>query len=224
MKARGDEVTPISAGADIAFSGPFGTLTSEVIRMAAMKLGARSLAAVAMAWLGLAPGCYSMTPHRAEVAKKATPHDCTATIEEVFARSGFVQVPTPPKLSMLFTARTSGPYSSFLSTNAGVGVTVRQKAGDQGVCQVTIEALSPDVNCPGSMNGPSGTLNCQRQGSPIEPAVWSSSGGPATLLPCPTVPQPTCELTYAPGEENDRAVDELARRVQVALGGAGEVH
>jgi hypothetical protein len=32
-----------------------------------------------------------------------------------------------------------------------------------------------------------------------------------------------CKMSYAPGKENDAAVDELARRVQIALGGEGRV-
>jgi hypothetical protein len=33
-----------------------------------------------------------------------------------------------------------------------------------------------------------------------------------------------CELSYAPGEDNDAAVDELARRVKVALGPSARVN
>jgi hypothetical protein len=186
--------------------------------MAASRFGGRTLAVLAAASLGLAAGCYSATPHVAQVASSAAPRECSAAIADVFARSGFVQVTTPPKMSMLFTARVTGPYNSFLGTNTAVGVTFRQGTD---TCDVTIEAVSPDVDCPPPQNGTSGTLNCQRAdtGSIVTP-----NGVLSPLLPlCPTVPQPTCELTYAPGADNDAAVDELARRVRIALGGEGRV-
>ena len=41
---------------------------------------------------------------------------------------------------------------------------------------------------------------------------------------CPVVPSIMCELTPAPGADNDAAVDELARRVQAALGPSGRVN
>jgi len=186
--------------------------------MAASRFGGRTLAALAAAALGLAAGCYSATPHHAQVASSASPRECSAAIVDVFARSGFVQVATPPKMSMLFTARVTGPYNSFLSTNTAVGVTFRQ--GTE-TCDVTIEAVSPDVDCPAPLNGTSGTLNCQRADMPL--LVTPNAASSATVPLCPIVPQPNCELTYAPGADNDAAVDELARRVQLALGGEGRV-
>jgi hypothetical protein len=190
--------------------------------MASPKLGARRLAVLAMAPLALAVGCYSTTPHRAEVASSATAHDCGAVIADVFARSGFIELPTPPNLTMFFAARTTGPYSSFLSTGAGVGVTLQQR--DQDACHVTLEALSPDASCPGTQGGLSGTLNCRQLNAPGTPALAAPGYGVSSEPPCPVVGPPICELTSAPGRSNDAAVDELARRVQIALGGGAHVN
>ncbi len=44
------------------------------------------------------------------------------------------------------------------------------------------------------------------------------------LPACPMTGTFACRLSYAPGEENDAAVDELARRVRVALGGGAHVN
>jgi hypothetical protein len=222
MKALGDEVTPISAGADIAFPARFGTLIREVIRMAAMNLGARSLATLAIAWLGLGAGCYSTTPHRVQVAAGAKPRDCSATIADVFARSGFIQLSAPKDVSMFFGARTSGPYSSFLTTGAGVGVTIDSASAAAGFCSVTIEAMSPDASC-SDAHVP---LACG--GGAMDPVTGTrfavSNGNASGLPPCPIVGSLACSFSNAPGDENDAAVDELARRVRVALDGEGEVN
>jgi hypothetical protein len=224
MAGGGDQTPRYRAENDIARRVAPGTLVLEVIRMAALHHGGRTLAALAAVSLGLAAGCYSATPHRAQVASNAAPRECSAAVADVFARSGFVQVATPPKMSMLFTPRTSGPYSSFLSTNTAVGVTLRPGLGAD-TCEVTIEALSPDVDCPPPPNGTSGTLNCQRQDSPMHLTPNGPGfGASPSMSACPTVPQPNCPLTYAPGADNDAAVDELARRVQVALGSEGHVN
>lgn len=191
--------------------------------MTAPKPVARMLALFALASANLALGCYSTTPHRAQIATKATPRDCAEAISDVFTRSGFIQLPTPPKLTMFFATRTAGPYSSFLSTGSGVGVTLRHEHSNESVCHVTIEALSPDVGCPGSQTGPSGTLNCRRLGEPGSPIVGISYGA-SYETPCPVVPGPMCELSYAPGADNDAAVDELARRLQAALGPSARVN
>jgi hypothetical protein len=194
--------------------------------MASSQFGARTLALLALGWLGMGAGCYSTTPYRVQVATRAAAGECVDAVTDVFSRSGFIQLPTPWNLSMLFAARTGGPYSSFLSTGSGIGVTVRhdengENGGNgEGMCRVTLEALSPDAGCPGSDSGPSGTLNCQRQGIPPEPPGY----GGMTQSPCPVVPAPICELTSAPGADNDAAVDELARRVQAALGSHGRVN
>lgn len=177
------------------------------------------LALLALGWLGMAAGCYSTTPHRAQVARMVAASECADTVSDVFARSGFIQLPTPRNLSMLFSARAGGPYSSFLSTGSGVGVTVHHDDDAEGFCHVTIEALSPDAGCAGDKTGPSGTLNCQRQGAPSTPAAAASDE-----LLCPVVPALMCELTSAPGADNDAAVDELARRVQAAFGPSGRVN
>jgi len=198
----------------------------KLMRMASPKFGARRLALLALGSvlsLALSAGCYSMTPHRAQVAANANHHDCADAITDVFERSGFVQLPAPRKLSMLFGARMGGPYSSFLSTGSGVGVTIHNDEG-AGLCHVTLEALSPDVGCAGSDTGPSGTLNCQVQGAPGAPARISYTGGVTNQPFCPVVPSTICELTSAPGADNDAAVDELARRLQAALGPSGRVN
>jgi hypothetical protein len=223
MAGGGDQTPLYRAENDIARRVSPGTLVFEVFGMAALRHGGRTLAALAAASLGLAAGCYSATPHRAQVASNAAPRECSAAVADVFTRSGFIQVATPPKVSMLFTARTSGPYSSFLSTNTAVGVTLTQPDGE-GTCQVTIEALSPDVDCPPPPNGTSGTLYCQPHNAPMLGSRDSAGYGVSPpMAACPVVPQPNCPLTYAPGAENDAAVDELAHRVQVALGTEGHV-
>jgi len=190
--------------------------------MAALRFGGRTLATLAAAALGLC-GCYATTPHRAEVASSSTPSRCATMVADVLTRSGFVQVARPPQLSMLFAARTTGPYSSFLTTGSGVGVMLTGNDVGSGWCHVTLEAVSPDASCPATLGGTSGTLNCQKATDPTP--VVGGLGGQVSAQPlCPTVPQAMCELTYAPGAENDAAVDELARRVQLALGPAATVN
>ncbi|HSZ82434.1 MAG TPA: hypothetical protein VLA14_09135 [Polyangia bacterium] len=180
--------------------------------MASPKLGARLVSLLALSWLGL--GCYSTTPHRVQVATATAPKQCATAIADVFARSGFVQLPTPHNWSMFFGPRLGGPYSSFLATGSGIGVTLQNEGGEAGTCHVTLEALSPDVDCPGSRSGPSGTLNCLRAGMPPD---GSNGTGPSATPLCPIVPSMMCELSSAPGDDNDAAVDELARRLRAAL-------
>jgi hypothetical protein len=170
-----------------------------------------------VAWALWAGGCYATTPHRAEVAAVARPNDCTAAVEDVFSRSGFIEVQTPANLSMLFSPRVVGPYSPFLGTGVGVGVTIAQVG--TGTCHVTLEALSPDAGC-AEEHAP---LSCGGMGEVRTTAV--PGAGPASLPPnhladgpderCPFTPPPMCTLSYAPG--NDATIDELARRVREAL-------
>jgi hypothetical protein len=186
--------------------------------MASPKLGARLVSLLALSWLGL--GCYATTPHRAQVESVATADECSAAIAEVFARSGFVQLPTPRNWSMFFGPRVGGPYSSFLATGSGIGVNLQTDREHTGACHVTIEALSPDIGCPGSQSGPSGTLNCRRADMPGD---GSHGVGPSSTPMCPVVPTMTCELSSAPGGDNDAAVDELARRVRAMLNPSARV-
>jgi hypothetical protein len=191
--------------------------------MSASKLGARSLSMLAVM---IGAGCYSTTPHKAQVAAIAMPRTCVSAIADVFAKSGFVQLPTPPDLSMFFTARTSGPYSSFLRTGTGVGVKLDAATDGAGTCNVTIEALSPDVDCPDAhaplaciAPGKGPIMMDPISGMPLTPTMRNGGGMPA----CPNMGTFACRLSYAPGEENDAAVDELARRVRVALGADAHV-
>jgi hypothetical protein len=191
--------------------------------MAALRFGGRTLAALAMASLGLAAGCYATTPHTAQVASGRTPSQCANVVAEVMARSGFVQVARPPGLSMLFAARTTGPYTSFLTTGAGVGVMLTGDDHGGGSCQVMLQAVSPDVDCADSHTPLAcgfGSDMIAVTGESVAVPQGNASGSP----PCPIVRPLTCELSYAPGADNDAAVDELARRVRVALGSAATVN
>jgi hypothetical protein len=197
--------------------------------MASSRLGARLLPRFAAGLFALS-GCYATTPHKAEIASQASSQgDCAKTVAEVFDHSGFVQLPTPAHWSMFFAIRTTGPYSSFLRTGAGVGVNVNQPGEGAGTCHVTIEALSPDANCPEGhtpliCDGPNGGVwtNAVVGGPAVGDARPAAPGTPRQ--PCPVVPPLTCEMSYAPGSDNDAAVDELARRVQVALGPTARVN
>jgi len=183
----------------------------KVDPMASPKLGARLVSLLALSWLGL--GCYSTTPHRAQVESVATPQECSTAIADVFARSGFVQLPTPHDWSMFFGPRLGGPYSSFLATGSGIGVDIRTDVQHMGACHVTLEALSPDIGCQGSESGPSGTLNCRRADMPAD----GNGLAPSTTRMCPVVPSMMCELSSARSDDNDAAVDELARRLRAVL-------
>lgn len=194
--------------------------------MASPKFGARTLVLLALGWLGMGAGCYSTTPHRAQVATRATVHECADAVTDVFSRSGFIQLPTPQNLSMFFSARMTGPYDSFLRTGAGVGVTLSQEAGTAGLCHVTIEALSPDANCadehvPLMCNSGAFGMTSMYANTGASPMGGNGTAGVQTE-PCPIVRPLMCDLSYAPG--SDAAVDELARRVQAALGPSGQVN
>jgi hypothetical protein len=191
--------------------------------MGSSKLRARSLATLALAALGLGAGCYSTTPHQARVASSAPGRECADVVGTVFARSGFIQLPAPPEVSMFFGARLQGPYDSFVRSGAGVGVKIDAAAADEGRCNIAIEALSPDVACmdthaPMACGGAEGTTL-------MDPITGDMGGnhmsGVASVGPCPIVRPVTCQLCYAPGADNDAAVDELARRVQAELGSRG---
>jgi hypothetical protein len=158
---------------------------------------------------GANAACYEATPHRVVVTSHVRDTNCAAAVAKVFARSGFIQLPTPPRLSMFFGARVSGPYSSLLKSGAGIGVTFENDDARAG-CRVALEALSPDVSCPGAEMGPDGFPGCRRQGMLPEPPFSS------TERPCPTTPATACELTPARSPDNDAAVDEIARRLQHA--------
>jgi hypothetical protein len=191
-------------------AAPFGRLTPTRRRAAALAL------ALGFAVVGAGAGCYSTTPHRAEIATPATPNVCEATIRNLFAQSSYIQLPSPPHVSMFFAPRMRGPYTSFLEFGTGVGVTINEQAAAEGTCQVTIEALSPDAGCGNNYDSPS-MVSCQNDrahpfgGPMVGPYIQP------TTPPCPVTPPLACELSYAPGAENDAAVDELARRLQAAL-------
>jgi hypothetical protein len=191
---------------------PHGRVTPTHRRAAALALALGLLSSVVA--LG---GCYSTTPHRAEIATPATATVCETTIRNLFAQSAYVQLPSPPHVSMFFAPRMRGPYTSFLEFGTGVGVTINAEAAGNGICQVTIEALSPDAGCGNNYDSPS-MVSCQdARAHPFASAPPAATGAPAHLMPCPVTPPLACELSYAPGAENDAAVDELARRLQAAL-------
>jgi hypothetical protein len=174
---------------------------------------------VVVALVGMS-ACYSITPHRAQVVTRAAPRACADAVGEVFARSGFVQLPTPPRLSMFFGPRLSGPYSSTLAAGTGVGVTIDPAALAGGTCHVTLEPLSPDANCVGAWPTP---FSCRRAEVPLARGPgWHRDSEPQ--MPCPVTQTPMCDLSYAPGADNDAAVDELARRVRETLGPQARVN
>jgi hypothetical protein len=197
--------------------------------VAAPKPRAPLVTLVALTSVGLALGCYSTTPHRVQVANatQTEPRECTRAITDVFSRAGFVQLPTPPHMSMFFAVRVSGPYTSFMRMGGGVGVTIAPTASVAGTCQVTLEALSPDVGCSDAFQ-PASCLDSSGQATmnSVTGQVFPGPGGHdivGGLGPCPSVPS-MCMLSSAPGSDNDAAVDELARRLQAALGPRGVVN
>jgi hypothetical protein len=170
-----------------------------------------------------AGGCYSTTRHRAEVATPAGQKACAAAVSEVFERSGFNQLPTPPNLSMFFAPRVRASYSSFLEFGTGIGVTIAADAAARGTCQVTLEALSPDAGCGDNYGAPS-MMTCQAQQAGEAIGMERLPRDSSSVQPqCPLTPPLACELSYAPGADNDAAVDELARRLQLALGARARV-
>jgi hypothetical protein len=179
---------------------------------------------VAFVFVGSLGGCYSTTPHRAEIATPATANVCAAAVRRLFAESSYVQLPSPPHVSMFFAPRMRGPYTAFLEFGTGVGVTINADAAAAGTCRVTIEALSPDAGCGNNYGSPS-MLSCQdARANPFVGPPPVAAGGQANVMPCPVTPPLACELSYAPGAENDAAVDELARRLQAALGPQARVN
>ncbi len=193
---------------------------SKVDPMASPKLGARLVSLLALSWLGA--GCYSTTPHRAQVASVAAPRRCSAAIVAVFERSGYVQLPTPHNWSMFFGPRLDGPYGAFLATGSGIGVTVQNDGGDAGTCHVMLEALSPDVGCPGRDDAPAAVSNCRRVSMPADGPGRGAAAMTSTAL-CPIAPSMTCELSSAPGDDNDAVVDDLARKLRAVLSPAARV-
>jgi hypothetical protein len=185
--------------------------------MVALRFAGRTVVALALASLGVTSGCYSSTPHRVQIVSGATPNECWSVVGAVFTDAGFSRkMPTPPNLSMLFGARTSNPDGFGVRTSSAVGVMIRDGAPSGPSCKVTLEMISPDVDCTASVNLGAGVATCQPPSS-AQPSPPLSSG--QYLVPvCPPTPVHNCKLSYAPGAENDAAADELARRVQVALG------
>jgi hypothetical protein len=180
----------------------------------------RRAAGAALALVVTVGGCYSTTPHRAEVWTPAAANVCTATISDVFQQAGFIQLPTPPRVSMFFAPRTAGPYHSFLNSGAGVGVTFSSGEVADGACHLTLEALSPDVGCAAREIDPYGAWDCHTTNTDGSTQFTNSSG---VTAPCPVVASNSCTLSYAPGTDNDSAIDELARRLRVALGAHASV-
>jgi hypothetical protein len=189
---------------------PTGHVRPKAPRTARCALAALVLLAVGPT------ACYSTTPHRAQVAAVAAPRDCADAITDVFARSGFVQLPTPSNLSMFFSPRMNGPYSAFLVTGTGVGVTI-DPAGQGGRdCRMTIEALSADVNCADEHL----PKTCGGVAAPMVGSSPNVNGMPRCSVTAPV----GCPMSYAPGADNDAAVDELARRLRERLGPRASVN
>jgi hypothetical protein len=172
----------------------------------------RRLAVAVLVLVVGAGACYSSTPHRAEVKTAATTKECASAVGEVFERSGFVQLTTPPNVSMFFVPRTSGPYHAFMNSGAGIGVTMSELDGKG--CHVTLEPMSPDVGCSSRDMSPYEDWGCHTTGNDGSTPFTSALG---SRQPCPVVPTNSCQLSYAPGADNDAAVDELARRLRLAL-------
>jgi hypothetical protein len=160
----------------------------------------------------LSAGCYETTPHRVEVAGRVPSSDCAAAVRGVFAGAGFVQLPSPPRTWMLFAPRMSGTYSSLLESGSGVGVTFAGSEGAPDDCHVMLEALSSDASCAPMQTNMAGPATC---GGRLDRTP---------MMPCPVASQLTCELTSAPGPDNDKAVDDLARRLRAALGPKSSVN
>jgi len=184
------------------------------------KSFARSVTVTALSVVvAMGAGCYETTPHRVEVASSAAASSCAATVASVFAGAGFVQLPAPAHTSMFFGPRMTGAYSSLLRSGSGVGVTMVNDAA-AGQCRLTLEALSADASCPGSELNPGGPpLLC--------PPLFEGPSGQGTVSGpshCRPPPPEICELSSAPGPDNDAAVDELARRLRVALGPKNRVN
>ncbi|HVZ74654.1 MAG TPA: hypothetical protein VHJ20_19865 [Polyangia bacterium] len=161
-----------------------------------------------LAALALAAGCYSTTPHRAEVRTAATDDSCRTAVADVFEAAGMVRRPPPPGQSLFYGPRLAPSNGSREMSGAGIGVTVAEGELAAGRCHVTLEALAPDSSCP-----------------PGAVAPLAAGTGPWALPPVVTSPIPpqSCEITYAPGNDNDAAVDELARRLREALGAHAQV-
>jgi hypothetical protein len=166
---------------------------------------ARRRAAVAVLVCAVTTGaCYSTTPHRAEIASPAPSHDCLSAVANVFEDAGYVRRSPPPGLSFFY----GPPFVSSRVSESGIGVTVPQDELEQGRCHVILEALSPDASC-----------------SPAAEASLTAGTGAWAVPPRLVSPPPprACNLSYAPGAENDAAVDDLARRLRIALGATAQV-
>jgi hypothetical protein len=183
------------------------------VRSSRFASGQTPLLALCLFVFGPGAACYETTPHRAQVISYVRDTNCVSVIQDVFARAGFVQLPTPPRLSMFFAPRVSGPYSSVLRSGTGIGVTFAPKGSvEEPGCQFDIEALSPDASCTSTEMNPAATLACDGVGPGSIDAVKTSTM-------CPTsMPLASCELTSVPGKPNDDAIDEMGRRLRVALG------
>lgn len=176
---------------------------------------------LATAAVGLGAGCYATTPHRGEAASNAGARSCAEAVIEVFSDSGFAALAAPPDLSMLYEPRASGSRGASMSAGAAVAVKIGAPAGAAGSCHVTLEAVSPDVDCPAPQSSMFSEPRCQAR-NVSQPAPPIASG--EYLVPeCPARPVVACKLSYAPGAQNDAVVDELARRLQSALGPTGSV-
>jgi len=156
----------------------------------------RVLSAAALA-AAISIGCYQSTSLRLEVRSPSTSVDCVATADRVFADAGFERIRTMRGPDMFYTPRTT--VSSDVALRWGIGAWLNRDS-PSGTCDVALEALSEDPGPPHDM-----TYSIPLGGNPF----------PAR----PALPQDRIYSGQA-GHDYDSTVRDMAKRLEVAFGGA----
>lgn len=174
-------------------------------------------APTAIGALALLAGCYATTPHRAEVTASGARATCDGAVTDVMTRAGLVALMPPAHYSMFFGPRSASPGATLKTTAIGVGVVIKETAGDTGAgnCSVTLEAISTDPSC-AALEPP----ECDNQY--LRWAPGGDRSNPATPnLSATCGAAMACDMSEAPGHE--QAIDDFARRLRDTLGPSARV-
>jgi hypothetical protein len=115
---------------------------------------------------------------------------------------------TPNGFTAFFAPRGGVGELQRRRAGFGVGVVVHEGFAEGGGCRVVLEALSTEASCPEVES-----TECSSMRSAWEAPTLRSCQSDVT----------TCQMSSAPGAENDAFVDDLARQLRETLGSTASV-